>query len=220
MPKVWLPKPDIWWSKMGRGPTTQGRAVPVSGRAISRGPAILDSEDFEHNDLTANYGGDTGAFSIQTGTVQEGNYALLGDGGGSYAVIVRDIDQDPWGQGVRATWKQYLSDEIGNGGILFGGQSVTGASSISGYYTYANRGGSIRIRRFDNGSNIELSSSESSPASRNWYDGQLEWYSDGTINYSLGGISISATDTTYESGFLGFTSYNGVYFDDIQFEAI
>ena len=27
---------------MGRGPTTQGRAVPVSGRAISRGPAIPD----------------------------------------------------------------------------------------------------------------------------------------------------------------------------------
>ena len=59
---------------------------------LSSGIAIRDSEDFEHNDLTANYGGDTGAFSIQTGTVQEGNYALLGDGGGSYSVIVRDID--------------------------------------------------------------------------------------------------------------------------------
>ena len=187
---------------------------------LSSGIATPDSEDFEHNDLTANYGGDTGAFSIQTGTVQEGNYALLGDGGGSYSVIVRDIDQDPWGPGVRATWKQYLSDEKGNGGILFGGQSVTGASSISGYHTYANRDNPVSIRRFDNGSNTYLSSSDSGPGVGTWHDGQLEWYSDGTINYSLGGISISATDTTYESGFLGFTSYNGVYFDDIQFEAI
>ena len=65
----------------------------ITGDTVS---AIPDSEDFEHNDLTANYGGDTGAFSIQTGTVQEGNYALLGDGGRSNSVIVRDIDQDPW----------------------------------------------------------------------------------------------------------------------------
>jgi len=187
---------------------------------LSTGITIPDSEDFEHNDLTANYGGDTGAFSIQTGTVQEGNYALLGDGGGSYSVIVRDIDQDPWGQGVRVTWKQYLSEIRGNGGILFGGQSVTGASSISGYHTYAEWDKPISIRRFDNGSNTSLSSSGSGPGTGTWHDGQLEWYSDGTINYSLGGISVSATDTTYESGFLGFTSWMDVYFDDIQFEAI
>ena len=189
----------------------------ITGDEVS---AISDSEDFEHNDLTANYGGDTGAFSIQTGTVQEGNYALLGDGGGSYSVIVRDIDQDPWGQGVRVTWKQYVSNEKGNGGILFGCQSVTGASSISGYHTYVDTASPIKIRRFDNGSDTVLGSSESSLASGTWHDGQLEWYSDGTINYSLGGISVSATDTTYESGFLGFTSWRDVYFDDIQFEAI
>ena len=188
---------------------------------LSSGIAIPD-EDFEHNDLTANYGGDTGAFSIQTGTVQEGNYALFGDGGGSFSVIVRDIDQDPWGQGqgVRITWKQYLPVVTGNGGILFGGQSVTGVSSISGYHTYADRDKRISIRRFDNGSDTTLSSSGSGPGAGTWHDGQLEWYSDGTINYSIGGVSASATDTTYESGFLGFTAYRGVYLDDIQFEAI
>ena len=204
---------------MKRAVPATGRSVSVSSRSVDLS-AIPDSEDFEHNDLTANYGGDTGAFSIQTGTVQEGNYALLGDGGGSFSVIVRDIDQDPWGPGVRATWKQYLTNEAGNGGILFGGQSVTGASSISGYHTYANRDEPIRIQRFDNGSDTTLSSSGSGPGAGTWHDGQLEWYSDGTINYSLGGISVSATDTTYESGFLGFTSYRDVYFDDIQFEEI
>ena len=141
---------------------------------LSTGITIPDSEDFEHNDLTANYGGDTGAFSIQTGTVQEGNYALLGDGGGSYSVIVRDIDQDPWGQGVRATWKQYLSNEKGNGGILFGCQSVTGASSISGYHTYANRENPVSIRRFDNGSDTQTVSV--SLSANQTYEGVLEWH--------------------------------------------
>ena len=163
----------------------------ITGDTVS---TIPDSEDFEHNDLTANYGGDTGAFSIQTGTVQEGNYALFGDDDGRvlYTVIVRDIDQDPWGQGVRITWKQYLPNVSGNGGILFGGQSVTGASSISGYHTYVDTANPIKIRRFDNGSNTVLSSSESSLASGTWHDGQLEWYSDGTINYSY---VVSVADT-------------------------
>lgn len=189
---------------------------------------IFDSEDFEHNNLSGNYGGDTGAFSIQTGTVSEGTYALFGNGGGSSKAIIRDTTQEAWGPSVQGDLKITLrrwfdtSSNTGSGGIVFAAQSVTGYSSLNGYWLYTNANNDkITIRRVDNGSVTGLVSNKNvGLTTGSWVDETILWKTDGTIERTTDGTTISTTDTNYTSGFLGFASYRDDYFDNIQIELI
>jgi len=203
--------------------------VGSGGSGGSGGSTIPDSEDFEHNNLTGNYGGDTSVFSIQTGTVNEGTYALNGDSGASQDAIVRDTSQSKWGpnsnRDLRITWDQYNPNQDADvQGILVGAQSVTGYSSISGYWILTGEGGNqgMEIRRVDNGSSTTLSSNGSNSPTGSWFSNTLDWKSNGTLEYSTGygGGPLSATDTTYTDGYLGFLVYRETYIDDVQFQAI
>jgi hypothetical protein len=207
--------------------TTTG-VVQTSSGVAQTAAAIPSSELFEHNDLTGTYGGDTGSFNIQTGTVQEGTYALFGDGGGSSVAIVRDAGQNKWGPGVQGdikiSTKRYIPSigGGGNGGTMFGCQSVSGHSSLSGYYMYVNqKNDQTDIRRIDSGSVTSLSSDGSSGITTDtWVDETIEWKTNGTINWTLDGNTVSATDTNYTTGYLGFFSYRDDYWDNIIFSKI
>lgn len=183
---------------------------------------IPDSELFEHNDLTGNYGGDTASYSIQTGTVNEGSYALFGDGGGAAASIVRSTE-DPWDRyGIRVTWDQYNPSSVsGNGGVQVA-TSVTGHSSLDGYQFYSDSKNNNRnLRRVDDGSTTKLDSDLSTAVTGDtWLSAQVDFLSDGTIEFSIDGVTLSAVDETYQSVLLGFTSFRDVYIDNVQFAEV
>jgi len=202
-----------------------GISGEISLDGYQYGAAIPDNELFEHNDLTGNYGGDTGAFDIQTGTVYEGDYALSGDGGGSYAAIVRDTAQDPWDRyGLRVTYQMYIDSSANGGGGLAVATSVTGHSSLDGYYFYADKTTDDdfrRLRRVDDGSVTTLEADDSSAITGDaWVDGQVDFLDDGTIEFTIDGVTVSATDQTYESLLLAFHSFAQVYVDNVQFSSI
>lgn len=195
--------------------------VTADGEIVFSPPAIPDSEDFEHNDLTGNYGGDTGSFNIQAGTVSEGSYALFGDGGGSSAGIVRSTG-DPFSrsQGLRITWQQRNEGVNGGGGLLLA-TSVTGHSSANGYYFYNDpRNNNFNLRILDNGSMTLLASSNSPTGTGSFYTHTVE-ITDSQLSFSAAGSSpITSSSTDYTSFYLGFQSYRDVYIDNVRFEAI
>jgi hypothetical protein len=181
--------------------------------------AIPDSEDFEHNDLTGKYGGDTGSHDIQTSTVYEGSYALFGDGNGSFVTIVRDSDAFER-YGLRVTWKEWDPDTNGNGGLALA-TSVTGYDNMDGYYAYSDpRNSNFSFRRVDGGSTTTLDSANPNLTGQSWVECQLDLLDDGTIELSREGNTLSAADENYTSVKLGFMNIRGVYIDDVQFSEL
>lgn len=188
-------------------------------------PAIPDGEDFEHNNLAGTYGGDLTPFSIQTGVVDGGSYALEASGaGGSFNGITRKTT-DPFDRsGVRIDYRTFHDENNtkARGGIaLF--TSVTGFSSADGYAIYvdtnAGSGSEIRIRRVDNGSQTTLTTF-GSVSDNTWVDGAIE-FQNGDITVTVDGSSATVTDTNYTSLLLAFHTFNGTqYWDDIQFSTI
>ena len=187
-----------------------------------RDGAIPDSEGFEHNDLTGNYGGDTGSFSILSSTVYEGSYGVQGDGGGSVGAIGRDEGQDKWGPDIRITYRQYLpSGDADFQGLVFGAQSVSGYSSLSGYFAEAGESNdTVRLSRIDSGERRILNDVSRTVPSDNWFLCSVDWYSDGLIDFTVDGSTVSATDSTYSDGYMGFFAYRETFIDNVQFELI
>jgi len=180
-----------------------------------------DSEDFEHNDLTGIYGGDTGQFNIQTGTVDEGIYALQGSGG-SDALIVRKNTEKFNRYGLKMTWSEYHDSAVSNSVIGPAvSTSVTGYSSTSGYQFYHDSGADFqRIERYDNGTENTLKASSKSHPEDQWISGEVKFLSDDTIEYVVNGNKISAVDPTYTDVLLAFNTYDTAYIDGLQFSTI
>jgi len=195
--------------------------VTVDGSTVFS--AIPDSEDFEHNDLTGVYGGDTGNFQIQTGTVNEGTYALESVTQGTSAVIVRSTE-DNWNRdGIRILWDQYNPNEPerGKGGLALA-TSVTGFSSMDGYTFYADTPNSNRyLRRIDAGSTTNLDSDTSSAvAGDQWITASAEFDGNGNISFTFDGVSLTASDDAYTSLLLGFFQFEDMFIDNVRFETI
>lgn len=66
----------------GRGPTVQGRGLDIG----PVGPSATEVDYFDDGDISE-YGGDTGQFNTQTGTVRDGSHALEGVNSGSTSSI-------------------------------------------------------------------------------------------------------------------------------------
>ena len=199
--------------------------VGPDGTVVFEGDAeIPDSGDFQHNDLTGNYGGDTGAFAIQDGTVFTGDYALEStETGSSHHAIVRST-QDPWGPPIKMSYQKYVPSGQQDGGIMFACQSVDGYDDLSGYILYlANSGDDIEIRRLESGSTTTLSSTSVSVSTNAWNSGSLEWReSNGTdtITWEFAGETLTANDDTFTEGRLGFNGWDGPFWDDIGFSRL
>jgi len=178
----------------------------------------------DYNSVCPGYGGDTGNFNIQSGTVDEGSFALEGTASTTQRIIVRDIEQDAWGPPIRMTWRQYITSSTGDGGIVWGAQSVAGVSSVSCYTSYSNASTGLRIDKITNGSidsGAVASTSSASISEGSWIDGVLEWQEDGTMTLTLDGNTITGEDTDYTEGFLGFLAYDELrYIDNVKFKRI
>jgi len=200
--------------------STASEVIGPDGNVVfEAGPDIPDSEDFEHNDLTGNYGGDTGYFSIQTGTVNGGTYALTGDGNGNAVRLVVRATEEKWGPPIRVTWDQYIPDQGADGEGLFIADSVTGFSSSSGYWIYSSVTGNGEIRRLDGGNTTSLMAI-ANQTSDAWVSHQLDWLEDGTLEVSYEGNTETVNDSTYTEGLLGFAAYKRAYWKNVQFEAL
>lgn len=180
----------------------------------------IPNEGFEHNDLTGVYGGSTGDFSIQTGTVYEGAYALFGESNNSNTTILRkEGEKFSRLQDMKITWRQYPpSGSYKGSGSLFLATSVDKFNNLSGYYFYSDaRSGNRNLRRIDNGSITNLDSADSGPSTDVWHRAELNLSSDGSMDFTIDGKTLSATDSTYKDVKIGFHSYYDVYFDDLRF---
>lgn len=198
---------------------TQRRSLQVSGRALAQNVTPED-EYFEHNYLSGNYGGDTGSFSIQTGTVSEGAYALYAND--NNAAIARSA-KEPWERtNIRMTFDIYHQSGSSAGGGPTVVTSVTGISSLDGYVFYFDGDNNYTaIRRYDSGILTELDTDDSTtvPADQ-WVTGQVEFLSDYTITFDIAGVSLSTKDSTFSNVILGFCTLEHIYVDNILFENI
>lgn len=176
------------------------------------GPTIVDG--FEDND-TSEYSGSTADYSTQSTTVQEGSYALESAGNSSSIYSTAGLNAYPSQGDTFRCWMQPKNASGGVGEWHFG---LT--DSNNNYAAVMNTGASsfdLAVRDAGNKTNL---ASASYNWNAEWYDIEIEWLSDGTINgtvYDSTGTQVasaSATDTTYSSGGIGFLDFNAGYYWD------
>lgn len=177
----------------------------------------------EGESLTDYYTGDTGAASIQTATVYEGDRALeFGSSGRTthfiYSLGTEDLPRQPQpGETIRLFVNLGASDS--RPAFFFGVQDA------DNYYAVRTHGGNndIEIRIVENGSLSNLSSSNYSP-SAGWNRWEITWESNGDITFEVfenpEGDTADATEsanyTTFGQGEIGFqSSSNTDYIDGV-----
>jgi uncharacterized phage protein gp47/JayE len=168
-------------------------------------------DGFESNNID-DYGGDTGSFQTQSGTVATGSYALEGTAAGDIANLGIDIEY-----GSRFHYKQNLTAGA-NAGFLFG------ATDLQNYYDVTISESSVSIGLTEAGSRSELGSGSVSLNTSEWYDIQVDWGNEGTITVvvedntgtEVTTVTGSEPSVTHESGGIGFTNEtsNSVFFDE------
>jgi len=191
--------------------------APDGSTVFSPGPS---GESFEHNDLTGVYGGDTGNFAIQTGTVIDGTYALAA-ASSSRSSIVRKTTNAFARSGLEITWQQYFTSNGGVGGVAVA-TAVTGQSNFDGYHALADAENSNHfLSRIDNGSGASIANdfSVSFPTGQ-WLTGSMSFFSNGDIEIVLNNSTLTANDTTYTNLLLGFVGEGEVFVDDVSFSEI
>jgi hypothetical protein len=185
------------------------------------GDGIPDSEGFEHNDLTGNYSGDTGSFSIQDTTVGGGSYALEGQGGQNHRAIIRTTRDEPWKRGgLQIDWQQYVNTDANLGLLVLDAQDVSTGQG----YLFQTRDDldELRIDTWSSGEpdNSPLAQVSLTPTTGSWLTATARFQEDGTIEFETDGESISANNTDHTELYLGFHSYIGGFSDEIQFSEI
>ena len=197
------------------GVTSGGYPLAFESELGSGGTVIID--DFESGGIS-NYGGDTSEVSVQTSTVYEGTYALANDTGSTASITsTSGLNAYP-SQGDTFTWRTII--DSGFAGGLFAVQSEAGDSSLSGYLVHAGSD-TINIQRNDSGTYTKLNETTglTIPTSA-WVQFEVTWLSDGSIDvvlYDDAGSEIttlSATDTTYTSGGVGWRTDNANQYQD------
>jgi len=188
--------------------------VTVDGTQVFR--PIPDSEDFEHNDLTGVYNGDTADPSIQTGTVEEGSFALQAGTNNTGDLLIRDAEQ--FERGVTVTWYVYgiSGDNVGDSALAFVSSGTT-LSDFDGYSLYISNSNFV-IRRYDGGSSTNLTKATDDGSDNGlWQEWSATIGPDDITLTAPGGNSITATDATYTTVNLGFVCWGGQYIDNVQF---
>lgn len=214
------------------------RAVVHDGTTSGGYPLALESElgglvaiidDFEDNDI-AEYAGDTGQFSVQTGIVKGGSYALQMDTGGvAYHISsTAGLPNYPTQGDTIRVWGRLTgsNDQLA---FTFGEQSETGEGTQSGYAVQFDKFDTkVTLRRYDNGSNTTLDALANPGLNLDaWYEIKIEWGTDDVIavtilddtNTSIG--SLTATDANYTSGGVGWrvnasSATSTMYADDAR----
>ncbi len=186
----------------------------------STGPAI---EDFERSTPLADYGGVESLYSVTTGTVYEGERALVNDGGDSGSVVtMTGLDAYP-SRGDEITYRFNNAGDDNFVALHFFAQSAT--DNPEGYTVGISGQGAWRMWRNEGGSISQIASTDL-PASEQidgWYRAEV-WTDDLTVYADLYDdstdellASVRADDVTWASGGIGFRSAgNGEVWDQVE----
>lgn len=174
-------------------------------------------DDLEDGDISE-YGGSTGSYSANTNApVANGSYSLKGTtpSGGGGVIIRSDSGLNAYpsqGDTFRYNFQFNQTDQLQ--AFLFGAQS-TGSGTGEAYRVEPRiEKGNFSLYLNDGTSNTLAQDTSVSYSTGVMYEVGIDWASDGTITTTLyddtgSQISqISATDTTYTSGGVGWRSYD------------
>lgn len=183
--------------------------IGSSARAVRRQPREIVIDDFEDGGLSE-YQYDTGYFTTQSTTVKEGSSALeVTSGTNVHISSFSGLNYYP-SEGDTFRWWGRTSNHDRYLLFYFGAQEGTGGvddrpDGYAAYWDFSNNNLHFRIRQ--NGSNTRLASTNISWAADTWYQGEVQWGSDGTTTLrvldetgSEIGSPITATDSTFTSG--------------------
>lgn len=172
-------------------------------------------EDFESGNLDK-YGGDLSVFEVSKSNSYEGTYHLTAPNTSKNTfemIHTREIQAEP-----PVTMGVYVGD-YDRAGFSFAAQNELGASGYSGYnVSIANGGGQPRIAKWDAGSEVLLDVQQDDTLTSGYELWEIDWQSDGTITFTqyegTAGTNvkqtISATDTTYISGGIGWSCFQEI----------
>jgi hypothetical protein len=177
-------------------------------------PSTGTIDGFEDNDIDE-YGGDKSIYTVQTGTVYDGNYALKGEQSGETTIrtisSLSGLSKYPQ-PGDTFRYRVYpanLSDNV-QYFVQFATQSETSAPDR--YSIKLDGGGDeFEISKRVSGSFTELAAATQTYSSQ-WYTVEVEWADDGTITATLYDDTdtqlnqITATDTTFVGGGVGWVA--------------
>lgn len=168
-------------------------------------------DDFEDGDI-AEYALETGSFSVQTSTIYSGSNALEASFEDNFGRHIVSTDFSV-SNGKTYRWNVQLPTTDVTGSAVFG---VEDESSIDGYQIEAQANeSSFNLAEFEEGSRTLLSQDTDVTYSTGiWYEVEFDWGSSGGLTATLyddGGsqvTQISATDSTFSSGGIGWHMFN------------
>lgn len=182
-------------------------------------------EDWEHGNEPENEGWEAhsgvsigSAFDNQQADVWEGSWAVQGRVGGSESgIIVNPSFNSESGSEVQA-WIYLNADSSFIINSLYFGASLDGSGNIVGYaLNYSDFAGEIALKRHDGSAGLSsgttLSTTSASLTNDAWYQFHIDWNEDGSMTGTVYDdtnteqVSVTATDTNYTSGSLGFGTY-------------
>jgi hypothetical protein len=196
---------------------------PESGEVENGSPSSMGRliDNFEDQTL-GKYFGDSGAFStvlasntppekaVDGGRILQGN--IPGVGAWSRIFSTDGLSTYP-AQGTKVKFSTYWQDETaGRQSFLFGVQDSNNYYSARIVYPHDE----VTIHKFENGSATELDSSHSAVGANQWNPCTVIWEPDGVIAFSVNGDTVTATDTDYTGGGIGwavqrYSSINGFF---------
>lgn len=193
----------------------------LGGLPVPQG-GLTTVDDFEAGVSSWSMDGGYGSISQNTSVASEGSASAELSSGGSVprnSIYARHSSYQNAAPGE--VWEfDYRSDssstDTAYGGLQYGG----GGAETSGYRARVRPdGNAIELYRIDGASSFSLIASGSVTMSFDTFqESRLQWQSDGTHKLTVGGTTISATDTTYGEGPVYLvTRDNGVaQFDHVQ----
>lgn len=163
-------------------------------------------EDFEDGDIS-NYYGDTGNYSISTSRTFSGSYSLYSGGNNDSIYCRSGLDRYPQ-PGDKFEIRTYHGDS--NAGSSFGfGFNSNKNGNYAGYH-----GGNDEwfITNLDDGPDGGGTKNDSNPSAGQWWKWVVEWYTDGTADFTVYDDSdnIIAGPITYNNA--GKYTSKGIWF--------
>ena len=160
-------------------------------------------DDFNDGDISE-YNGDTGRYTTGTNTVYEGTHSLemgLSDSGSEEIYSTSGLDNYP-SQGD--TFQTRIYQNVSNGSVGF----MWGLQDSNNYYRIDkdDSNNETQLEKYSGGSGNTLDTISNSGPLDSWEKLTVDWGTDGsmTVDVSYSSSTLTATDTEYTSGGIGW----------------
>lgn len=200
--------------------TGTGDSAFVEDQNLNGVDPTIDS--FEDQDLSE-YSGDTGSFSIQSSDAIDGTYALEATAGSSVEIISTSGLEHYPEAGDEFSFR-VKHDRASDGATRF----YFGVQDTNNYYRLgveADNQADLQVVSGGSATGLDSSSTGDLVADE-WMRVVVDWQSDGSITvtfYDESGVeltTLSATDSTYSSGGIGFLQFNGANSETARWDGV